>query len=105
MTEQAASRDDDQSIVKEMSRLLLKKYTMLSDACPVCNTPIFRSPEGRVFCAKCKRDVLIVGSESDIPPELRTDEPGRSLSAATTDGPQQSVPAPSIPSIVASSSA
>ena len=33
---------------------------MLNEACPECNTPIFRDKNGELICASCNRKVIIV---------------------------------------------
>jgi UPF0148 protein len=38
--------------IKKMAELLKSGATMLPDACPVCNSPLFKV-ENRILCAKC----------------------------------------------------
>lgn len=43
-----------------MAELLRLGYTMLNEACPECNTPIFRNKNGELVCASCNRKIIIV---------------------------------------------
>ena len=38
--------------IKKMAELLRSGATMLQDACPVCNSPLFKV-DGKTLCAKC----------------------------------------------------
>ncbi|WXG43091.1 MAG: Sjogren's syndrome/scleroderma autoantigen 1 family protein [Promethearchaeati archaeon SRVP18_Atabeyarchaeia-1] len=38
--------------IKKMAELLRSGATMLQDACPICNSPLFKQ-KGKVFCANC----------------------------------------------------
>lgn len=40
-----------------MADLLRKGFTMLNQACPNCNNPIFRSRSGDMFCPTCNKPV------------------------------------------------
>jgi UPF0148 protein len=42
-----------------MSELLRSGATMMSQACPVCNTPLFRV-KGQLLCPKCNKNVVVV---------------------------------------------
>ncbi len=44
---------------KKMANLLRTGHTMLNQACPICNNPIFRNSEGLTFCPVCNREVII----------------------------------------------
>ena len=48
---------------KIMAQLLRSGNTMLNQACPVCNNPIFRNKNGNVFCPICNRGVMFVDTE------------------------------------------
>ena len=48
---------------KIMAQLLRSGNTMLNQACPVCNNPIFRDKNGYVFCPICNREVMFVDNE------------------------------------------
>ncbi|MBN1216422.1 MAG: hypothetical protein JXA99_13405 [Candidatus Lokiarchaeota archaeon] len=43
-----------------MAELLRLGYTMLNEACPKCNTPIFRNKNGEMICPSCNRKVVIM---------------------------------------------
>jgi len=45
--------------IKKMANLLRTGHTMLNQACPVCNNPIFRNSDGLTFCPVCNREVII----------------------------------------------
>ena len=49
-------RDD----AKKMAQLLRSGNTMLNQACPVCNNPIFRNKNGKPFCPICNREIIFV---------------------------------------------
>lgn len=40
---------------------------MLEEACPQCNSPLFKLTTGEIYCAKCGRKVIIVRSDEEIP--------------------------------------
>jgi len=46
-----------------MAELLRLGYTMLNEACPECNTPIFRDKDGELICASCNRKIIIVNEK------------------------------------------
>jgi UPF0148 protein len=50
---------------KKMAQLLRSGNTMLNQACPVCNNPIFRNKNGKVFCPICNREVMFVDTEAE----------------------------------------
>lgn len=47
----------------KMAQLLRSGNTMLNQACPVCNNPIFRNKNGTVFCPICNREIKFVDAE------------------------------------------
>lgn len=53
--------EDDRS--KKMAEALLKGWRMLSEACPVCGSPLFETSGGEVTCAVCGAKVILVESE------------------------------------------
>ncbi len=57
---------------KKMAQLLRSGNTMLNQACPVCNNPIFRNKEGKIFCPICNREVLFV--DQDIENKIQDKE-------------------------------
>jgi len=48
---------------KVMAQLLRSGNTMLNQACPVCNNPIFRNKNGKVFCPICNREIMFVDAK------------------------------------------
>ncbi|MFX0138703.1 MAG: Sjogren's syndrome/scleroderma autoantigen 1 family protein [Candidatus Hodarchaeota archaeon] len=48
---------------KIMADLLRSGHTMLSDACPICNNPIFKDKQGNTFCPICNRKIVFVQNE------------------------------------------
>ena len=45
--------------IRRMSELLRSGATMLSQTCPVCNTPLFRVKD-QLLCPRCNKNVVIV---------------------------------------------
>lgn len=43
----------DEEVTRRMGQLLRKGAAILDRACPTCNTPLLRLPEGMLYCAKC----------------------------------------------------
>jgi len=41
-----------------MGKLLRGGAALLHKACPQCNTPLLRLPDGTLYCAKCDQTVL-----------------------------------------------
>ena len=50
---------------KKMAQLLRSGNTMLNQACPVCNNPIFRNKDGKVFCPICNRELMFVNADNE----------------------------------------
>lgn len=46
--------------IQKMATLLRDGNTLLSDACPQCNAPLFKLKTGEIFCASCDKKVIIV---------------------------------------------
>lgn len=51
---------------KEMAELLRSGAKMLSYSCPQCGSPLFQLKTGEIWCAKCKRRVIIVPETEDV---------------------------------------
>jgi UPF0148 protein len=49
-----------------MAELLKAGATLLEEACPQCNSPLFKLSSGEIYCAKCDRKVLIVKSDEEV---------------------------------------
>ncbi len=43
----------DEEVTRRMGQLLRKGAAILDKACPKCDTPLLRLPEGTLYCAKC----------------------------------------------------
>ncbi|MHC1586208.1 MAG: Sjogren's syndrome/scleroderma autoantigen 1 family protein [Candidatus Hecatellaceae archaeon] len=56
--------------LKRMAELLKSGATMLEEACPRCNSPLFKLASGEIYCAKCNQRVVVVRSEEEIPSAL-----------------------------------
>lgn len=52
--------------VKKMADMLRRGATMLSEQCPVCNSPLFKLHD-EIFCVKCNRRVVIVKEGEEVP--------------------------------------
>lgn len=50
--------------VKRMADLLKSGAILLSEHCPVCNSPLF-DISGKIYCVKCDRPVQIVKSAEE----------------------------------------
>ena len=50
--------------IKKMANLLRTGHTMLNQACPICNNPIFRNSDGLTFCPVCNREVIMYENAS-----------------------------------------
>ena len=53
-------RRTEAEALEDVSARMLQGWTMLGDACPVagCNTPLVRSRQGEVWCARCAAAVV-----------------------------------------------
>ena len=50
----------DSKDLKDMASLLRQGATMTDLSCPECSSPLFRMPSGELWCAKCKKRVVVV---------------------------------------------
>ncbi|MBN2229872.1 MAG: hypothetical protein JW779_09800 [Candidatus Thorarchaeota archaeon] len=57
--------DKDDISVKKMADLLHRGATMLADACPICDSPLFKVGED-IYCAKCDRRIVYAKSEEAV---------------------------------------
>ena len=46
--------------LKSMADLLRSGATLTSFSCPVCSSPLFKLKSGELWCAKCKKRVVVV---------------------------------------------
>lgn len=50
-----------------MADLLRQGATLTELACPACASPLFRLKDGSLWCAKCKKKVVIVKEGEELP--------------------------------------
>src|SRR4030042_592455 len=50
--------------MRGMAELLRRGASMLSEACPVCGTPLFRLQSGEIVCPSCNRPVRLVKGDA-----------------------------------------
>ena len=50
----------DEKHIKRMADLLRQGSTLTDLACPVCASPLFRLNNGKLWCAKCEKKVIVV---------------------------------------------
>ncbi len=50
---------------REMAELLRSGAKMLSYNCPECGSPLFQLKSGEIWCANCKKRVVIVSESED----------------------------------------
>ncbi len=55
--------------LEKLVDMLRRGGTLLSKACPVCSSPLFKI-EGKIWCPACEKQVVIVKEGEPIPPEL-----------------------------------
>merc|ERR1719181_1444043 len=62
-------RRTEAEALEDVSARMLQGWTMLGDACPVagCNTPLVRSRQGEVWCARCGAAVVKEGDSMSVP--------------------------------------
>ncbi|MFQ6053953.1 MAG: Sjogren's syndrome/scleroderma autoantigen 1 family protein [Candidatus Bathyarchaeia archaeon] len=51
--------------MREMAELLRSGAKMLGYNCPECSSPLFQLKSGEVWCARCRRRVVIVAEDED----------------------------------------
>ena len=51
--------------LSRMSSLLLSGATMLGEACPDCNVPLFKQND-KIFCPQCERKAVYVKNKKEI---------------------------------------
>ncbi len=67
MTPKHVNKIDEKSHdIKKMAVFLREGHTLLSDACPKCNAPLFKMKSGEIYCVVCDKRVVIVKDESQI---------------------------------------
>ena len=46
--------------IQKMATLLRDGHTLLKDACPQCNSPLFKLKNGEIYCVSCDKRVVII---------------------------------------------
>ncbi|MHA1512854.1 MAG: Sjogren's syndrome/scleroderma autoantigen 1 family protein [Candidatus Hodarchaeales archaeon] len=72
-------KDRKEANLSRMSNLLLSGATMLGEACPDCNVPLFKSKD-RIFCPQCERKAVYAKDDT----EVRQIEQNLSLNESTS---------------------
>jgi len=54
------------SDIKLMADLLRGGATLTELHCPACSSPLFRLRSGELWCAKCRKPVVVVGEGEEI---------------------------------------
>ncbi len=73
--------------IKKMADLLRSGYSMLNEACPECNNPIFRDKEGNLLCPTCNKKVVIVKNDSSFQESQKIDKSINSNTSETDKKP------------------
>ena len=60
------SENSESRPIKSMADLLRRGATLTNLACPVCASPLFKLRSGELWCAKCKKQVIVV-KEGETP--------------------------------------
>ena len=46
--------------IKKMAEALRTGATMMTEACPQCNSPLIKMPSNEIYCFKCNQKVIIL---------------------------------------------
>lgn len=65
--------DDKNKNIQKMATFLRDGNTLLSAACPQCNSPLFKLKTGEIFCVTCDRKVIIIKNEEQIEEIVQND--------------------------------
>ncbi len=52
--------------IKKLANLLKKGYTMTSEACPACKSPLFLDKNKELFCGACNKKVIKAKDEHQL---------------------------------------
>ena len=55
---------NEEDKIKRMADMLKQGYTMTSDICPSCNTPLFLKND-LLFCPSCKKQVIKISEDKE----------------------------------------
>lgn len=72
----------DDKVTRRMGKLLRQGAALLNKACPKCNTPLLRLSDGKMYCAKCNKEVI--ENKTDQPSQLPVQEREDILSLTAT---------------------
>jgi UPF0148 protein len=50
----------DSKVIQDMANMLKQGATLTEVVCPACASPIFRLKSGELWCAKCKKRVIML---------------------------------------------
>jgi UPF0148 protein len=50
----------DSKVIQHMANILKQGATLTEIVCPACASPIFRLKGGELWCAKCKKRVIVL---------------------------------------------
>ncbi len=64
-------QNDSDQLIKKMAKLLKEGATMLNNACPKCNTLIYKLRNGKIVCPSCNSEIIIQ-KETTSPQEIKT---------------------------------
>ncbi|MHA1144739.1 MAG: Sjogren's syndrome/scleroderma autoantigen 1 family protein [Candidatus Helarchaeota archaeon] len=57
---------EEEGHIKKMAQMLRKGYTMVSDVCPACQSPLFLDKSKQLFCANCEKRVIKTKGDEGI---------------------------------------
>lgn len=57
---------DDEENIKKMARVLRKGYTMVSEICPACQSPLFLDASKQLYCANCEKKVIKTHGNEEV---------------------------------------
>ncbi len=60
------NKSEKNNNIKKMAALLRDGNTLLGDACPQCNSPLFKLKTGEIVCASCDKKVIIIKNEAQV---------------------------------------
>ena len=89
----AAAAGSSDKVVHEMSQKLMGGWALLQIACPLCNTPLMRDKESKMFCLSCHHQVV---PESDMKGSATTQDsaaPATAAASASSAAPALATPA------------
>jgi UPF0148 protein len=49
-----------------MATFLRDGHTLLRDACPQCNSPLFKLKNGQIYCVSCDKRVIVIKDNEQV---------------------------------------